>query len=262
MIHLPELEHDAPECFPNPVHALDEPNGLLALGGDLSPQRLLAAYARGIFPWYSETQPILWWSPDPRCVFDTSALSPNRSLRRQLAHSTWQFSVDHAFEEVINACARKRPGQSESWITADMIDAYTTMHAQGHTHSVEVWNNASLIGGIYGVAMGRMFFGESMFSRESGGSKAALTVLGALLRDWGYPLLDAQIANPHLLALGAHDIPRREFLNHLHNMRGDPKHPSAWHQAPRRPLWAFLSTRNVKRARQESDETYLKTQTP
>lgn len=241
MIRLPLLEDDAPDRFPDPARALSEPNGLLAFGGDLSPQRLLAAYARGIFPWYGEGQPILWWSPDPRCVFDTGALKPNRSLRRLLARTSWHVSVDRAFREVIEACAEPRQDEPGTWITPAMMDAYTALHAQGHAHSVEVWDGGHLVGGIYGVAIGRLFCGESMFSRQSGGSKVALMALAARLREWGFPLLDAQVVNPHLLSLGALEIPRIDFLARVRELVALPLVEGSWSDGAARPAQDLLS---------------------
>lgn len=229
MIRLPRLDDDAPERFPDPARALAEPDGLLAFGGDLSPARLRAAYGQGIFPWYGEDQPILWWSPDPRCVFDTAALKPNRSLRRLLARTAWRFSVDRAFRDVIAACAAPRGDGAGTWLVPAMIDAYAGLHALGHAHSVEIWDaDAHLVGGIYGVAVGRLFCGESMFSRASGGSKAALMVLAALLRTWDVPLLDAQVANPHLRLLGARELPRADFLERVRELGTQPGHARAW----------------------------------
>lgn len=212
MIRLPLLDADTPEAFPLPDSALTSPNGLLAFGGDLSPLRLLAAYRRGIFPWFSPGEPILWWSPDPRCVLHTERLRIQRSLRRQLAGKHWRLTVDRAFAEVIRACAAPRANDTGTWITPDMIDAYVRLHTLGHAHSVEVWNDERLVGGIYGVAAGRLFCGESMFSAESGGSKIALIALAQLLNEMGFPLIDTQVANTHTLSLGAEEIPRREFL--------------------------------------------------
>lgn len=228
MIRLPRLDPAAPDCFPDPRHALIEPNGLLALGGDLSPQRLLAAYSRGIFPWFSAGEPILWWSPDPRCVFHTDALRINRSLRRLLTGKQWRVSVDGAFESVIRACAAPRDDDGGSWIVPAMIDAYVQLHRLGHAHSVEVWEDARLVGGIYGVAVGRMFCGESMFSVESGGSKLALIALAQLLRELGFPLLDAQVANPHTLGLGAIEMPRAHYLQQLAQLGELAGHVGSW----------------------------------
>lgn len=212
MIRLPLLDPDAPEQFPDPTLALAEPNGLLAFGGDLSPARLLAAYRQGIFPWFSDGEPLLWWSPDPRCVFVTNSLRPNRSLRRQVAGKGWRVTVDQAFDAVIGGCAASREDQSSTWIVPAMNDAYVHLHRLGHAHSVETWDGERLIGGIYGVAIGKLFCGESMFSTESGGSKVALMALARLLHDEGHPLLDAQVANHHTLGLGAIEIPRADYL--------------------------------------------------
>ena len=204
-------EPDAP--FPPAARALREPDGLLAAGGDLSPTRLLNAYRHGIFPWYSPGQPILWWSPDPRTVFATDGIRLPSKFRRALRKSSWMLKADSAFDQVISASAQApRPGQDGTWITVEMLAAYRELHRLGHAHSVEVFAGETLVGGIYGVAIGRMFFGESMFSSESGGSKVALAGLARRLHDWGWPLIDAQVANPHLQFLGAQTLPRAEFL--------------------------------------------------
>lgn len=215
MIRLPLLDADLPDQFPDPSRALTEPNGLLAFGGDLSPARLLAAYRQGIFPWFGDGEPILWWSPDPRCVFRTETLRPNRSLRRQLAGKRWRVTIDQAFESVIRACAAPRDDHSSTWIVPAMIDAYLHLHRLGHAHSVETWDDERLVGGIYGLSVGKLFCGESMFSAESGGSKVALMALGRLLHEEGYPLLDAQVANHHTLGLGAVEMPRVQFLQQV-----------------------------------------------
>jgi leucyl/phenylalanyl-tRNA--protein transferase len=188
MIHLPLLDPDQPEQFPDPSSALIEPNGLLAFGGDLSPIRLLAAYRQGIFPWFSEAEPILWWSPDPRCVFRT-------------------------------------------WILSEMIDAYIGLHALGHAHSVEVWDGETLVGGIYGIAIGKLFCGESMFSRESGGSKLALVELARLLRERGFPLIDAQVANAHTLGMGALEISRARYLDQIAGLVDACDNQAQWNGA-------------------------------
>ncbi len=228
MIRLPLLDPDAPEQFPDQRLALAEPNGLLAFGGDLSSTRLLAAYRRGIFPWFGEGEPILWWSPDPRCVFRTEAMRPNRSLRRQLAGKYWHVTVDHAFEAVIHGCAAPRDNRSSSWIVPAMIDAYVHLHRQGHAHSVETWEGDRLIGGIYGIAVGKLFCGESMFSAESGGSKVALMALGRLLHEEGYPLLDAQVANHHTLGLGAIEMSRADYLVQSSALAAQPGRVGSW----------------------------------
>ena len=240
MIRLPRLDDHAPGHFPDPRTALAEPNGLLAFGGDLSPLRLLTAYANGIFPWYNENEPILWWSPDPRCVFDTDALRPNRSLRRTLRGKAWSVTVNRAFRQVMHACAAPRPGQYGTWISPAMIDAYAALHELGCAHSVEVWEEERLVGGIYGVSIGRLFCGESMFSAQSGGSKLALCALAALLRDWGFPLIDAQVSNPHLLGLGAEEVSRATFLREAASLVAEPFDESCWRDIPAIPAQLIL----------------------
>ncbi|KRG70489.1 leucyl/phenylalanyl-tRNA--protein transferase [Pseudoxanthomonas dokdonensis] len=218
---------DAP--FPSAALALDDPDGLLAIGGDLSPQRLLNAYRHGIFPWYSQGQPILWWSPDPRMVFLTDQVRLSSRMRRTLRGSAWRVTADTAFEQVIAGCAMApRPGQDGTWITSAMQQAYLRLHQLGHAHSVEVFDGARLVGGIYGVAVGRMFFGESMFSAASGASKVALAALALRLHEWGWPLLDAQVENPHLLSLGAVRWPRSRFLQVVKQQAALPEPARAW----------------------------------
>lgn len=202
---------DAP--FPPAETALREPDGLLAVGGDLTPMRLLNAYAGGVFPWFSDGQPLLWWSPDPRMVFRTDGVHLSSRFRRSLRASSWVVRADTRFAEVIAGCATSvRPGQDGTWITDAMRDAYVALHRMGHAHSVEVFEGERLVGGIYGVAIGRMFFGESMFSAASGGSKVALAALAHHLAQWGWPLIDAQVENDHLLSMGAEHWPRERFL--------------------------------------------------
>jgi leucyl/phenylalanyl-tRNA---protein transferase len=232
MIHLPLLDDHAPDHFPDPRRALVEPNGLLAFGGDLSPTRLKMAYSHGIFPWFNEGEPILWWSPDPRCVFHTDQLRPNRSLRRALAGKAWRVTFDQAFRQVMEACAAPRAYQSGTWISPAMIEAYGTLHDQGHAHSVEVWEENRLVGGIYGVSIGQLFCGESMFSASSGGSKLALCALAAQLRRWGFPLIDAQVSNPHLLGLGAVEMSRSAFLRHVAVLVSTPFDQLLWQNLP------------------------------
>ena len=214
-MRIQSLDALPPGIFPDPQRALSDPNGLLAFGGDLSPQRLVAAYALGIFPWYSEGDPLLWWSPDPRCVFATDAVHRSHSLAKFLRKSTWQWSMNRAFDEVMRACAAPREDQQGTWITPDMITAYTNLHLLGYAHSLEVWDGEALIGGLYGVAIGRMFSAESMFSRRTNASKVALHALAGTLWERGFPLIDAQVPNPHLLRMGAHDMPRARFLSEL-----------------------------------------------
>ena len=218
---------DAP--FPDPSRALLEPDGLLAVGGDLRPARLLAAYRAGIFPWFSEGEPPLWWSPDPRTVFRTERVATSRRFRRSLKRSAWIVRADTAFEAVIAACAGiPRPGQRGTWITDAMRSAYVELHRLGHAHSVEVFSGDDLVGGIYGVAIGRMFFGESMFSRLPDGSKVALAGLAHRLRAWGWPLIDAQVENPHLLSLGAERWPRSVFLDAVKTLVDLPATSGPW----------------------------------
>jgi leucyl/phenylalanyl-tRNA--protein transferase len=232
MIRLPQLSPLRPSLFPDPEDALSEPNGLLAWGGDLSPERLIAAYAQGVFPWFNEDEPILWWSPDPRCVFRTDGVHISRSLRKQLSKSNWRITADTSFTRVMRACAAPRSGTVGTWIGDDMIAAYEELHRQGHAHSVEVWDRGSLVGGIYGVAVGRLFCGESMFSARTGGSKVALAGMCQLLHRWGFPFLDAQVTNDHLLSMGAVEIPRRQFVAQAKRLAGMPGMVGSWVQHP------------------------------
>ena len=229
-IHRPVLLSPDPEAaFPPASSALQEPDGLLAIGGDLSPARLLNAYRHGIFPWYSQGQPLLWWTPDPRMVFRTDAVRLSSRFRRSLRVSPWQVRADTAFAEVVAACALShRPGQDGTWITAEMQAAYLELHRLGHAHSVEVFEGERLVGGIYGVAIGRMFFGESMFSGASGGSKVALAALAHRLRGWDWPLIDAQVENPHLITLGATSWSRVEFLARVQELTAMPGTEGGW----------------------------------
>ena len=228
-IELPWLDADPAAPFPPTASARRDPDGLLAAGGDLSPTRLLNAYRQGIFPWYSQGQPILWWSPDPRIVFRTDAVHLSTRFRRSLRASRWAVRADTAFDRVIDSCARiPRRGQDGTWITPGMRDAYSAMHRLGHAHSVEVFDGDLLVGGIYGIAIGRMFFGESMFSARSGGSKVALGALALRLHAWGWPLIDAQVENPHLLGLGAESWSRDRYLERVHVLCAEPGSPGPW----------------------------------
>jgi leucyl/phenylalanyl-tRNA--protein transferase len=201
--------------FPGVEEALEEPNGLLAVGGDLSSQRLLSAYRRGIFPWYSQGQPILWWSPDPRCVLFPEDLKISRSLRATLKQGRFALSMDHRFRDVMVACAGPRRGQAGTWITAELVEAYSRLHRLGHAHSVECWREGNLVGGLYGVALGRVFFGESMFARETDASKVCLVHLVAHLRQRHFKLIDCQVYSRHLESLGAVTISRKRFVELL-----------------------------------------------
>lgn len=223
---------DAKAAFPDPELALAEPDGLLAVGGDLSPQRLLNAYRHGIFPWYSDGQPILWWSPDPRAVFFPDSPRVPRSLRKLLRRGEFRVTADRAFAEVIHACAAPRDGHEGTWLTAEMIDAYIRLHTLGHAHSVECWRDGELVGGLYGVAIGRVFFGESMFSRISNASRVAFVHLARQLESWNYGLIDGQVHSPHLVSLGAVDMPRREFLARLDVLCSRPPATGAWREWP------------------------------
>ena len=201
--------------FPDPALAETEPDGLLAVGGDLSPERLVNAYRQGIFPWYSAGQPLLWWSPDPRMVLFPERLHVSRSLRRTLRRGTFEVTFDRDFGAVIRACAAPRDDGGGTWITAQMIDAYERLHRLGLAHSVEAWHRGELVGGLYGVALGSLFFGESMFSTMSDASKVAFVRLVQTLQAAGCPLIDCQVYTAHLASLGAEPIPRARFLELL-----------------------------------------------
>lgn len=208
--------------FPPLTKAMREPNGLLAAGGDLSADRLIQAYRHGCFPWFSEGQPILWWSPDPRTVLFPEELHVSRSMAKLLRQQRYQVSFDRDFKAVIQACAGPRRDADGTWITDDMQNAYTELHARGHAHSVEVWDNGELVGGLYGLAMGQLFFGESMFSRADNASKFGFITLARHLQAWGFVLIDCQMPTPHLESLGARSIPRREFADYLRDHLDQP----------------------------------------
>jgi len=215
--------------FPPVERALAEPNGLLAAGGDLSPTRLLAAYRQGIFPWYSPGEPILWWSPDPRLVLVPNELIVRRSLAKVLRNQPYRVTLDAAFDAVVAACAdMPRAGQNGTWITAEMRAAYRRLHDLGHAHSVEVWQDDELIGGLYGVALGAMFFGESMFSRRRDGSKIALAHLCAFLAQGRAELIDCQMHTDHLASLGARPLARAVFRVRLAELVTRPQPPGRW----------------------------------
>lgn len=220
-------DDDSP--FPRPSNALREPDGLLALGGNLSPTRLLIAYRQGVFPWYGEDQPILWWSPDPRTVFFPDQLRIPRSLRKTIRRKPFELRMDTAFEPVMRACAEPRKDHQGTWISEDMVAAYTTLHHLGFAHSVEAWRGGELVGGLYGVALGRVFFGESMFSRATDASKVAFMHFSAQLRDWGFGLIDGQVHNPHLIRLGAVEIAREDFLAQLDELADDEQRHGPWY---------------------------------
>ena len=226
MAMIPYLDPDDP--FPPVDHALRDPNGLLAAGADLSPERLIDAYAQGIFPWFGEDDPLLWWSPDPRMVLYTGEVRVARSLRRVLRAGRFRLTMDLAFREVMAGCADPRPGQDGTWITPDVFQAYVELAHLGLAHSVEAWQDGKLVGGLYGVALGRMFFGESMFARVSDASKAAFVTLVQQFARWGLPMVDCQMSTRHLASLGARDIPRAEFVRHVRQLVTQPAVPSPW----------------------------------
>ncbi len=200
--------------FPDPEQA--DPDGLLAVGGDLSPRRLIAAYSTGVFPWYAENSPILWWSTDPRLVLFPDELHVSRSLKRVLNKGVYEITFDTAFEQVIKSCSfSPRPGQDGTWLVQEMVEAYTQMHSLGLCHSVEAWKDGQLVGGLYGISLGRAFFGESMFFCEPDASKAAFVSLVQELMKWDFLLVDCQQSTSHLKRFGARDISRRAFLDHL-----------------------------------------------
>jgi leucyl/phenylalanyl-tRNA---protein transferase len=213
--------------FPPPEQA--DPSGLLAVGGDLSSARLLEAYRLGIFPWYSDGDPILWWSPDPRLVLELTDFKVSRSLRKTLKKDTFQVTFDRTFTDVIRACASApRHGQRDTWITKEMQEAYLRLHKLGYAHSVEAWCDDTLAGGLYGVSLGKAFFGESMFHRKADASKVALAVLVGRLQLWGFDFIDAQMTTAHLLRFGAKELPRSDFLNRLVVALRSPTRRGKW----------------------------------
>jgi leucyl/phenylalanyl-tRNA--protein transferase len=218
----PEVDR---EWFPPLEQALDEPEGLLAAGGDLSPARLLAAYRRGIFPWYSAGQPVLWWAPDPREVLEPREFKCSRSLAKTLRNRGFELSMDRAFGEVVTACAARRENSTGTWITPEMHAAYCELHARGPAHSVEVWLAGELVGGLYGVQVGCVFFGESMFSRERDASKVALARLVERSLVAGLQLIDCQLPTPHLRSLGSKPLPRAEFSERVARLTAMPDVP-------------------------------------
>ncbi|MCG6969671.1 MAG: leucyl/phenylalanyl-tRNA--protein transferase [Gammaproteobacteria bacterium] len=220
--------NDTTYRFPDVSLALNEPDGLLAIGGSLNPQRLVSAYRHGIFPWYNEDQPILWWSPDPRAVLFPRKLHVSRSLRKTLSKNPFVVTMDKAFSQVINACSAPRPTQQGTWISPEMKAAYLKMHALGHAHSVECWQDHELVGGLYGLAFGKVFFGESMFSRVTDASKVAFVHFVQQLQSWGFLMIDCQVESEHLISLGAELIPRAQFVHMLENLCYLPADSSLW----------------------------------
>jgi leucyl/phenylalanyl-tRNA--protein transferase len=227
---IPWLRND--DDFPPVGRALRDPNGLLAAGGDLSVARLVQAYAKGIFPWYNEGQPILWWSPDPRMVLYPDGLKISRSLGKRLRRRDYEVRADSSFSAVMRACAAPRASQEGTWISPEMVDAYEALHRAGHAHSVETWIAGKLAGGLYGVALGRVFFGESMFASAPDASKIALAHLARQLKRWDYGLIDCQMTTAHLARLGACEIPRAEFVRRLRELVNYRQEFREW-----RPHW-------------------------
>ena len=219
---------DQADPFPPVARALEEPNGLLCAGADLSAPRLLDAYRRGIFPWYSGKQPILWWSPDPRMVLYCEELKVSRSLAKNARNKGYEVRIDSAFEQVLRACAAPRKGENGTWLGRDMRAAYLALHRDGYAHSLETWLGDGLVGGLYGVAIGRMFYGESMFSRATDASKVALLALARELKARGFPMIDCQMNTGLLASMGAREIPRRAFLRALSTLVNYAEPPGLW----------------------------------
>lgn len=214
--------------FPPLDRALKEPNGLLAIGGCLSPERLINAYRHGIFPWYNPGEPVLWWSPDPRLVLFPERVRISRSLRKALRRSHYKVTYDRAFDRVIEGCAAPRPGASGTWITEEMKRAYGSLHDLGLAHSVETWADGELVGGLYGIAIGQVFFGESMFHKKTDASKVAFVTLAGHLHQWNYQLVDCQVQTQHLFSLGAEEISRSDFADRLHRYCPFEADAAAW----------------------------------
>jgi leucyl/phenylalanyl-tRNA--protein transferase len=215
ILDIPHLDADPRSPFPATNQALAVPNGLLAWGGDLQPERLLNAYRAGIFPWYTENQPLLWWSPAPRCVIFPAEVHVSKRTRRRYNSGQYTLTADQDFGAVIEACAEDRGDRGGTWITSGMLHAYSDLHRLGHAHSVEAWQEGRLAGGIYGLAIGSVFFGESMFTRQADAGKIALIALCKQLECWSFGVLDCQLRNSHLMRMGAREISRQEFEQRL-----------------------------------------------
>jgi leucyl/phenylalanyl-tRNA--protein transferase len=238
ILDLPRLGESPDAPFPPTAQALQAPNGLLAWGGDLAPKRLLRAYREGIFPWYSEGQPVLWWSPAPRCVIFPDRVHLSRRTRRRYNQGGFQLTADTAFDRVVAACAEPRAHEPGTWITPAMREAYVRLFEGGHAHSVEVWTGDALVGGIYGLAIGSVFFGESMFSRQVDASKVALIALCRHLQAQGFGLLDCQVGNPHLFRMGADQLTRADFERFLERLTEDERKTGLWtHEVHWEPRW-------------------------
>ena len=223
---IPWMAKDAP--FPVVEDALREPNGLLCAGLDLSPSRILDAYRHGIFPWFNPGEPVLWWSPDPRMVLVPADVKIARSLRQRMKRGGYEIRADTHFKEVMLACAAPREGQSGTWISRPMLDAYTRLHQLGYAHSVETWMDGELAGGLYGMAIGRMFYGESMFSRRTDASKLALAHLCRQLEAWGFGMIDCQMETAHLASMGARPIARADFIRDMKRLIELEAVPAPW----------------------------------
>jgi len=230
-MQLPILDpYNPDEDFPAIESALTEPDGLLAAGGCLSPQRIIKAYQQGIFPWYSPGEPILWWSPNPRLVLFPEHLKISRSLRKTIRRGTFKLTYDHAFPQVMQHCAAPRDQESGTWITEEMYIAYTQLHQQGVAHSFEAWFDDELVGGLYGIAIGQVFFGESMFHKKTDASKVAFCCLVQQLSSWGYQLIDCQVHTDHLTSLGAEEISRHDFSKLIKQYCALQANENAWTQ--------------------------------
>ena len=226
---LPILDPSQPEQgFPEVDLALTEPDGLLAAGGCLSPQRLVNAYQQGIFPWYSAGEPILWWSPDPRLVLFPEKLKTSRSLKKTIRKQVFTITFDQAFSQVMQYCAAPRKTETGTWISEEIYQAYNQLHQQGIAHSIEAWFDDELVGGLYGVAIGQVFFGESMFHKQTDASKVAFYHLVLQLSEWGYKLIDCQVHTHHLTRFGAEEIERKQFVSHLKRFCSVQAHKQAW----------------------------------
>ncbi len=216
------------QAFPNPENALKDPDGLLAIGGCLTAERIINAYTHGIFPWYNPCEPILWWSPNPRLVLYPEKFKASRSLAKKMRKNMFEASFDRAFAEVIEACAEPREADGGTWITDEMMQAYINLHQLGKAHSIEVWQDQTLVGGLYGIAIGRVFFGESMFHKATDASKIAFAFLVEHLKKWGYQLIDCQVHSHHLVSLGAEQIERSRFLHLLQDHCRQNASQEAW----------------------------------
>ena len=217
-----------PRTYTFPPLEAASPEGLLAVGGDLNPDRLLSAYRQGVFPWFSDGQPILWWSPDPRAILYPADLHISRSLRKSLRTQGFEVTADRAFDDVIQRCAESRNAREGTWITSGMQEAYCTLHRMGYAHSVETWQNGQLVGGLYGLAIGKAFFGESMFSQITDASKTALVALSVSLSAGGYHFIDCQVVSEHLNSLGAKAVPRYRFSSELKQAVETPVNETPW----------------------------------